>query len=130
MCTVYAIPFQIRQLLHNLISNALKFSNPEIPPHIRINCKVATGADFNLNNPEPRKKYCRLRVADNGIGFDQEYSKKIFEIFKRLHGKDELPGTGIGLAIVKKIADIHRGRITATGEKGKGATFDVYFPFD
>ena len=72
--------------------------------------------------------YCHIRIEDNGIGFEQQYSSKIFEVFQRLHGKLEYTGTGIGLAIVKKIVDNHNGIITATGELNKGATFDIYIP--
>lgn len=128
MCKLNVIPFQIRQLLHNLISNSLKFSVPGRVPHIRVYCVKKTGRDFKNRNLKPDDTYCRLRVTDNGIGFDPQYSGKIFEVFQRLHGKETLPGTGIGLAIVKKIVDNHGGDITAKGEPGNGATFDVYIP--
>ena len=74
------------------------------------------------------RDYCHISVSDNGIGFEKEYSEKIFELFQRLHSKDEYIGTGLGLAIVKKIIENHNGVITATGEQGKGATFDIYIP--
>jgi two-component system CheB/CheR fusion protein len=108
ICNVHIIPFQFRQLMHTLISNALKFYNPKGLP--------------------PEKEYCFISIADNGIGFENEFSTRIFEVFQKLHGKDEYSGTGIGLAIVKKIVDNHKGIITATGELNKGATFNIYIP--
>ena len=72
--------------------------------------------------------YCHISVKDHGIGFEQEYSKRIFEVFQRLHGKEEYKGTGIGLAIVKKIVENHDGIITATSTLGEGATFNIYLP--
>ena len=75
-----------------------------------------------------QKFYCHIKFSDNGIGFNPEYSKRIFEVFEKLHSKDEYPGTGIGLAIVKKIVENHNGFVTATSELKKGATFDIYLP--
>ena len=72
--------------------------------------------------------YCHIKVSDNGIGFDPQYKDRIFEVFQRLHGKDAYTGTGIGLAIVKKIVENHQGVIMATGEPGKGVSFDIYIP--
>ncbi|GGF24059.1 PAS domain S-box protein [Flavobacterium limi] len=126
--TVDLIPFQFRQLLYNLLSNAIKFSRPEISPIVKINSEIIKGS--SLNNPKAINEinYCHISISDNGIGFDQQYSAKIFEVFQRLHGKLEYTGTGIGLAIVKKIAENHNGFITASGEEGRGATFDIYIP--
>ncbi|MEO7975629.1 PAS domain S-box protein [Flavobacterium sp.] len=127
-CEVNIIPFQFRQLLYNLLSNSLKFSIPEISPHIEI--KSVIGNDKTLNNKLLSKNmnYCHIQILDNGIGFSPEYNNKIFEVFQRLHGKNEYQGTGIGLAIVKKIVENHNGIITASGELNKGATFDIYIP--
>ena len=72
--------------------------------------------------------YCHITISDNGIGFESDYKEKIFEIFQRLHTKEQYNGTGIGLAIVKKIIDNHNGFITATSQLGEGATFDIYLP--
>jgi two-component system, chemotaxis family, CheB/CheR fusion protein len=127
-CEIKIIPFQFRQLMHNLISNALKFSHPDIPPHITINSKNITYKKLNIANLPLQKEYCHISITDNGIGFEKEFSSKIFEVFQKLHGKDEYEGTGIGLAIVKKIVDNHNGIITASGEVNKGATFDIYIP--
>jgi PAS domain S-box-containing protein len=127
-CEANIIPFQFRQLLYNLVSNSLKFSNPEVPIVIKIQSEIVKGSLLNNKKLEQNTHYCHIKISDNGIGFEQQYSSKIFEVFQRLHGKLEYNGTGIGLAIVKKIVDNHNGLITATGEKNKGATFDIYFP--
>lgn len=127
-CEAKIIPFQFRQLLYNLVSNSLKFSNPENPIVIKINSEIAKGSALNNQNLEAEINYCHIRIEDNGIGFEQQYSSKIFEVFQRLHGKLEYTGTGIGLAIVKKIVDNHNGIITAKGELNKGAVFDIYIP--
>lgn len=128
ICDVKIIPFQFRQLMHNLISNALKFSNPKIPPHIKISSVNITYSKINNASLPPHKEYCHIRIADNGIGFEKEFAEKIFEVFQKLHTKDEYAGTGIGLAIVKKIVDNHKGIITATSELHKGTIFDIYIP--
>ncbi len=127
-CPVNVVVFQFRQLLTNLISNALKFSNPAIPPHIRITCVVVKGSDAANDLLVPNETYYHLTVSDNGIGFDQKYNEKIFDVFQRLHRKEQYDGTGIGLSIVKKIVENHNGLILATGELTKGARFDVYIP--
>jgi two-component system CheB/CheR fusion protein len=128
ICEVHIIPFQFRQLIHNLISNALKFSNPKIPPHIKISSANITSSKINVASLLPNKKYCHITISDNGIGFEKEFAEKIFEVFQKLHSKDEYAGTGIGLAIVKKIVDNHNGIITATSELNKGTRFDIYLP--
>ncbi len=121
------IPFQFRQLMHNFFTNALKFSRPEVPLHITITGKVLDGR-LMPGLLMPDRVYCYISFSDNGIGFEPEYKERIFEVFQRLHGKDEYVGTGIGLAIVKKIVENHNGVIAANGEPGKGATFDLYIP--
>jgi PAS domain S-box-containing protein len=128
LCFADIIPFQFRQLLHNLISNSLKFSNPANPPHIHITGEIANGKHLNNKELLSQTKYCHITVSDNGIGFEPHYNEKIFEIFKRLHVREHYHGTGIGLSIVKKIVENHNGIITAHGELNKGATFDIYFP--
>lgn len=125
---VKIVPYQFRQLIHNLISNALKFSNPKIPPHIVIKSRNIKYSKLNVANLPPQKEYCHITVSDNGIGFEPKYQERIFEVFQRLHGKEKYAGTGIGLAIVKKIVDNHNGIITATSELNKGATFNIYIP--
>lgn len=127
-CVVDVIPFQFRQLLYNLISNSLKFSKSETPPVIKIDSQIIKGSSLTHQKVTENINYCHISISDNGIGFDQQYSAKIFEVFQRLHGKLEYTGTGIGLAIVKKIVENHNGFITASGEQNKGATFDIYIP--
>ncbi len=128
MCTVEIIPFQFKQLFHNLINNSLKFAHPDKKPIIEISSKSVKGETLDDEKIIPEKEYCHISIADNGIGFEPEYSKKIFDIFSRLHGREVYKGTGIGLAIVKKITDNHEGIIRATGEPDKGARFDIYLP--
>lgn len=128
MCEAHIIPFQFRQLLFNLISNSLKFSNPDHAPRIEIESEIADGVEFDNPKLTNDIRYCHLRVSDNGIGFEQQYSERIFEVFQRLHGKNEYNGTGIGLSIVKRIVENHSGVITARGELNRGATFDIYIP--
>ncbi|MBC7773806.1 MAG: PAS domain S-box protein [Phycisphaerae bacterium] len=128
MCDLYIIPFQFRQLIHNLMGNSLKFSKPGIPPHIKIECVKVQGEKVDIKGISPEKEYSHLSFTDNGIGFEPQYKNRIFEVFQQLHGKSEYKGTGIGLAIVKKIVENHNGIITATGELGKGARFDIYIP--
>ena len=136
ICPVNIIPFQFRQLMYNLVSNALKFSNPDIPSHILIKSSIVKGSELN-NTPlngqgdqklSPEKKYCHITIKDNGIGFEPHFSERIFGVFQKLHSKEIYAGTGIGLAIVKKIVENHRGLITATSELNKGATFNIYIP--
>jgi len=110
---------QMRQLFQNLIGNALKFRKPDAPPVIRVTGTVRNGV------PPPRLE---LVVQDNGIGFDQKYADRIFVIFQRLHGRGEFEGTGIGLAICKKIVERHAGSIQATSTPGDGATFVISLP--
>lgn len=126
--TINIIPFQFRQIMQNLIGNALKFTNPDQPPHIKIESEIYNGITFKNVKLSPQKKYCHISVSDNGIGFDPEYNEKIFEVFYRLHTHSEYKGTGIGLAIVKKIVENHSGIITADSILNKGTTFNIYIP--
>ncbi len=134
LVNIFTNPSQFLQLMNNLIGNSLKFSKPDVPPHIIIKSMIAPGSLFQNEDAElmgrlsPQKEYCRISISDNGIGFDPRYKEQIFEVFQRLYGKDEYPGTGIGLAIVKKIVENHSGIVKATSEFGKGATFDIYIP--
>jgi len=128
LCHANIIPFQFRQVMHNLIGNALKFSRPGYPPHIIIKSKVVKGLELADERLIPEKKYCHVSVTDNGIGFDPENKDRIFEVFQRLHKRDQYTGTGIGLAIVKKVMDNHYGIISATSKLNEGTTFDIYIP--
>ena len=123
-CDINIIPFQFYQLMYNLLSNALKFSKPSPAPVIIITSRIIKGHENLL----PGKNYCHITVSDNGIGFQPEYNELIFGVFQKLHGVAEYAGTGIGLAIVKKIVENHNGVITAAGELNKGARFDIYLP--
>lgn len=127
-CEVNITAFQFRQMMHNLIGNALKFSKPNVAPRITITSKDIKKNKLNIQDLQPHREYCHIKITDNGIGFENEFSEKIFEVFQKLHGKDEFAGTGIGLAIVKKIVDNHHGVITATSEPNKGTTFNIFIP--
>jgi PAS domain S-box-containing protein len=126
---VRAVPHQVNQLMTNLIMNAIKYRQPQMAPRININVSVVEPDDIEMGNNLPKKKYFKISISDNGIGFDQRYAKKIFEIFQRLHNKTEFEGTGIGLAICKKIAHNHGGMIEAESKKGVGSTFHIYLPY-
>jgi PAS domain S-box-containing protein len=121
------IAAEIRQVFHNLISNALKFSKPEEAPRIIIRARRVKERAFDSAR-DRHGSYYEISVEDNGIGFNQEYSKQIFTLFQRLNSWDKYEGTGIGLAITKKIIDRHDGLIRAQSAEGKGAEFIMIFP--
>lgn len=114
--TIKAIPQQMEQLFANLISNCLKYSSTTTTPVITISSMINDDNTITLS------------FSDNGIGFDEKYSKQIFKLFQRLHGKNEYSGTGIGLSICEKIAEQHGGSISANSILGKGATFNIILP--
>ncbi|NBL64169.1 PAS domain-containing protein [Flavobacterium sp. NST-5] len=116
------IPIQFQQLISNLITNSIKYSKPDVAPIIKISAKKIISQDHN------GREFWQIDVADNGIGFAQEYEHQIFELFKRLHGKTDYEGTGIGLAICKKIVQKHGGFIKAKGILGEGSVFSVFIP--
>ncbi len=121
---------QLRQLFQNLLSNAIKFKCAETNPHITITAKRITGNDVAniVTQDDLHKEFHEIIVSDNGIGFDPQYARQIFQIFQRLHGRSDYPGTGIGLAIVQKVAENHKGYVYAESEPGKGASFHVLLP--
>ncbi len=122
------VPTQVKQLFNNLLSNSIKFKKETNPPIIHIRChplEVLEKVKFNL---KPDKNYFKIEFEDNGIGFEKEYDQKIFQIFQRLHGKSQYPGSGIGLAICKKIVENHNGIIFGDGNTQNGATFTVILP--
>lgn len=121
------IPSQFRQLFQNLISNAIKFSLAKTETLINIKCKIINGKGSTLKL-SPKLNYLKISVSDNGIGFEPRFNEKIFEVFQRLHGQGEYTGTGMGLAICKRIVENHKGIIMANGILNEGATFDVYIP--
>ena len=116
--TIEADPLQMRQLFQNLIGNALKFHLPEQAPIITISQKMLPDSESIIE----------LQIEDNGIGFDEKYLDRIFTPFQRLHGRSEYEGTGMGLAICRKIVERHGGRLTAESSLGQGATFTIFLP--
>ncbi len=125
---ISVIPYQFSQLMQNLFTNALKFSKAEANAKITISGRFATGADLDNTSLTPERRYCHIVFSDNGIGFDPAMSERIFGVFQKLHSREEFEGTGIGLAIVKKIVDNHNGIITASAIPMEGARFDIYIP--
>lgn len=126
--TITAISSQMVQLFTNLLSNAIKFRTPGEPVKIVITCDELSSSEKQSRMLSAEKEYYKITVKDNGIGFEQEYAVRIFQIFQRLHGKAEYPGSGIGLAICKKIIENHNGIIYAESAPGKGATFTIILP--
>jgi len=127
--TIKAIPLQMQQLFANLISNSLKFSNKE--PRIKITAKIISGEKIkSVPLANLRQDFAEIKFGDNGIGFEAQYNEQIFDLFQRLHGKFEYEGTGVGLSIVKKIVEQHKGYISAASEKNKGSTFTVWLPVE
>jgi signal transduction histidine kinase len=125
--SIPVIPTLMRPLFHNLIHNALKYSRDDIKPEIRIYAEYDAGFSKS-NNQEVKNKYCRIFIEDNGIGFEQSYAEQIFDMFKRLHHHNEYEGTGIGLALCKKIVEEHNGYISARSVIGEGSTFIISLP--
>jgi signal transduction histidine kinase len=117
---VYADPTQMRQLLQNLIGNGLKFHQPDVPPTVEVEAHDGSVDGF--------VKQVQITVRDNGIGFEERYLDRIFQPFQRLHGRGEYEGSGIGLAICRKIVERHGGSITAESRPGQGSTFVVSLP--
>ncbi len=126
--TVNASPVQMSQLFTNLIDNSIKYSVYKRKPNITITSTIVAGKAIEQLPADTQKEYYKITVKDNGIGFKSEYQNKIFDLFQRLHSKSQYSGTGIGLAIVKKIVNNHHGFITAEGITDVGATFAIYLP--
>ncbi len=124
---IEAIPGLVRQVFQNLISNALKFSKPGVPPVVTIGAQSLAKRSF-MSMPMQDGPYTSITIKDNGIGFDPQFSVNIFNIFQRLHSKDKYEGTGIGLAITKKIVEKHNGIIRADGREQEGAVFTLILP--
>ncbi len=123
------VPIQLLQLFSNIIHNAIKYSKKDTTPHIKITATLILEEEIKKEYPAQKGKYWKISIADNGIGFEQQYEHKIFELFQRLHGRADYEGTGIGLAICKKIMHNHLGFITAQGKSGIGSVFNLYLPF-
>ncbi|NID08765.1 histidine kinase [Fibrella aestuarina] len=126
MPVLEAVPLQLEQLLSNLISNALKYSRPGVNPDITITAEIISGKTFPGLITD--QTYYQLHVIDNGIGFDDKYLDRIFDVFQRLHTKGSYEGTGIGLAICKRVVAYHNGYITARSKEGVGTTFVIILP--
>lgn len=124
---VAGVGLQMNQLFYNLISNSLKFTNPDVPPEINIEASELTGEKLSqyINKVIAGKTYYHITVKDNGIGFETKHADQIFEVFKRLHGKDVYPGSGIGLALCKRIVNNHSGVLFTESEPGIGTTFHI-----
>jgi len=122
------IPSQFRQLFQNLIANSLKFIREDVQPVITIQFTYKTPEDVARFQVRAAGQYLQVQLSDNGIGFENEYAQKIFAIFQRLHGRSEYEGSGIGLAICKKIVEHHGGVIFAHGQPNEGATFTIILP--
>lgn len=127
-CNIKVIPFQFRQLLYNLVSNAIKFASTDVQPIIKIYCELNIDTNFVNQKKAPAEKYFCINVTDNGIGFDNAYNEKIFEPFQRLNTKQMQTGNGIGLTIVKKIVENHKGFITANSNGNAETSFKIYIP--
>lgn len=123
-----AIDFQIQQLFTNLIGNSLKYAKQKETPIITVGCTKIVAKDEPKLTDNSLKKYYKIDFTDNGIGFEQENTEKIFQLFNRLHGKTDYQGTGVGLAICKKIVETHEGQIFATSTPNQGSTFSIYLP--
>jgi PAS domain S-box-containing protein len=126
--TIKAIPLQMAQLFGNLIGNSLKYSSKDVPPLITISSSELDAAEKKEYPIEQSKRYLKIQFKDNGIGFNQEHAEQIFHIFKRLHGKEDYEGTGIGLAMCKKVVLNHHGHINALGSSENGAIFNLILP--
>jgi PAS domain S-box-containing protein len=128
--TVNGDDSQLGQLFQNLLSNAIKFRHPDLAPQIQISYAVvpASGLPQNVRTTREASRYHLFSVTDNGIGFDEKYADRIFEVFQRLHGRSVYSGTGVGLAICQKVVENHGGAISAHSQPGAGSTFKVYLP--
>ena len=128
MPVIQGVSFQLHQLFANLISNSLKFSKPDVAPVVEITYELQSGKEVPGNPLIEAVKYHRITVRDNGIGFDPANANRIFDVFERLHTNQEISGTGIGLAIVKRVMGNHHGVVHASSASGEGASFDLFFP--
>ncbi|TAE30794.1 MAG: PAS domain-containing sensor histidine kinase [Cytophagales bacterium] len=125
--TIAGSPVQLQQLFQNLLSNAIKFSHKDQSPVVTVRCCRANPHQMPTDLPIDRS-YWQLTIQDNGIGFDEQYAERIFQVFQRLHGKAQFAGTGVGLAICRKVVENHSGAIRANSQPGEGATFTVWLP--
>lgn len=135
---IEAVEEQLQQVFLNLLSNSLKFSRQDVNPVIEISYKLKSGEELpkeaidymRLSERQlTGEQYLQISIEDNGIGFNEQYASQIFDLFTRLHGKSSsYKGTGIGLSVVKRVSDLHRGWVTAKSTEGKGSTFVLVLP--
>lgn len=130
LATIQGHQRQLQQLFQNLVSNALKYNKPGVAPEVRITCSTVLGQDsgLHLTTAEMQQSFYAISVRDNGIGFEQKDAERIFQVFQRLHGNTEYRGTGVGLAIARKVAQNHNGYIRAHSTPGEGSCFEVFLP--
>jgi signal transduction histidine kinase len=126
--TIEADRAQMRQLFQNLIANSLKFHRPGVPPVVTLRADPCPPPPGGLGGDETVNSGWQFTVEDNGIGFEEKYLDRIFQVFQRLHGRNEYEGTGVGLAICRKIVERHGGSITAQSQPGVGTRFIVVLP--
>ena len=125
---IRTVPFQFKQLLDNLVNNSIKYKHPDREIIIHITSELVNGTEIKEPTAEQHRQYHKISVTDNGIGFETQYADKIFEIFQRLNNHSGAKGSGIGLAICKKIVQNQKGFIEATGNLDEGARFDIFIP--
>jgi signal transduction histidine kinase len=125
---IQADPLQMRQLLQNLIANGLKFHRVEEPPVIKVHGRFVRGREHRKASESIAGEQCKIAVEDNGIGFEQKHSERIFGVFQRLHPRDVFEGMGIGLALCRKIVERHGGTIIARSVPGQGSAFEILLP--
>ncbi|MBU2946482.1 sensor histidine kinase [Zobellia uliginosa] len=128
LCRLSVVPIQIEQLFYNLFANSLNFKSEDRPLLIEVSSSQGLGDTFGVKGLQANVKYCEITVKDNGVGFDQQYSEKIFDIFQRLKTNEDDKSTGIGLSIVKRIVENHQGKIIALGKPDYFAVFKMYLP--
>ncbi|GAB3510108.1 hypothetical protein GCM10027341_48100 [Spirosoma knui] len=126
--TIRGNGLQLRQLFQNLLSNALKFTSPDRIPSVHISAQLLSDAEIQTLYPNASGDYVAVSIQDNGIGFEEKHTNRIFNLFQRLHGRNEYTGTGIGLAVCKKVVDNHSGYLSAHSKPNVGSTFVVYLP--
>jgi signal transduction histidine kinase len=121
---------QLQQAFQNLLGNALKYTRPGVTPHIRISCSKVPVQSMSptVNTGDTSGELYKITVADNGLGFDQKDAERIFNVFTRLHSQTEFKGSGVGLSIVRKAIENHKGFITAESSPGEGSRFMVFLP--
>jgi hypothetical protein len=126
--TVHAVQYQMQQLFYNLIGNSIKYTAADKQPIVSIDTEIVNANTLSFVKNKNQTKFYKIILADNGIGFDNQFAEKIFSVFQRLHDKSSYSGTGIGLAICKKIVENHKGYIFAVGKPNEGAIFTIYLP--